>query len=312
MDKKILLSFPTNFGDVVMSLPALNRLKANHISAHITVIAAPQAKELLERNSFIDEVLVFDKKWPFLKQLRFTLTLRHKYHIFIDMKNTLMPLLVGARLNAQPYVTFGPSGHIVKNYIDLVKPFCVKESAAKSVFALTEDEVKRCDTFFKNKMVFLALSSRSSLKCYSPENTVALAKILAKKYPLALLGEAGSDLSKTLGGLENLLDLSGMTSLWELFYILKHYARLVICVDSSILHISSYLDLPQVALFGPTDQRFSFPWGIGKSVVLRDEGLACLPSGRTCLRCVNPARAACMDIAPQTVADAAERILDGK
>ena len=42
--------------------------------------------------------------------------------------------------------------------------------------------------------------------------------------------------------------------------------------DTGPMHLAAALAVPVVALFGPTDPKRNGPWGVGRSVVLRDEG----------------------------------------
>ena len=48
------------------------------------------------------------------------------------------------------------------------------------------------------------------------------------------------------------INLAGKTSLYELFFLVK-YSNLVICHDSSIMHIADTNNVPTIALLGPTD-----------------------------------------------------------
>jgi ADP-heptose:LPS heptosyltransferase len=75
-------------------------------------------------------------------------------------------------------------------------------------------------------------------------------------------------------GTEIVVDTTGRTDLEELCGILKG-ARVVICHDSGIMHMADALDVPTVALYGPTDYARTAPQG-KLSLVLRKD-LACAP-----------------------------------
>lgn len=62
-----------------------------------------------------------------------------------------------------------------------------------------------------------------------------------------------------LSGSENILDLSGKTSLKQLGALIE-LSKLLICVDSVPLHMASALKAPVLALFGPTSEKNWAPW----------------------------------------------------
>ena len=68
------------------------------------------------------------------------------------------------------------------------------------------------------------------------------------------------------------VDLSGRATLLQVGYLLSR-AKLLISNDSAPMHLASYLNVPVVALFGPTNPRRYGPWSEG-SVVVKKEGLS--------------------------------------
>lgn len=124
-------------------------------------------------------------------------------------------------------------------------------------------------------------------------------------FSLVILGEE-SDRSfyKDILSLEGVKDFVGKTSLSDIFYLLNKYALGLIAVDSSILHIGSYLNIPVVGIFGPTDSVRFGPWS-DKNLVLRNEKAVCAPCGKAVCRFNNE----CMDINPETVISAVREIM---
>jgi len=71
------------------------------------------------------------------------------------------------------------------------------------------------------------------------------------------------------------IDLSGDTTLTQLAYVLSQ-AEFAIVNDSSTMHLTSYLNIPVLALFGPTDPNKFGPWGIGSAQIRKSSDcLAC-------------------------------------
>ena len=99
----------------------------------------------------------------------------------------------------------------------------------------------------------------------------------------------------------NALNLCSKTSLLEVSTLIKK-ANLLITNDSAPLHFASYLDVPVIALFGPTDSLHYGPWGKG--------GVA-LHKNQDCLACKEPKSSQnhiCMDAI--TVAEVARLVDD--
>lgn len=58
-------------------------------------------------------------------------------------------------------------------------------------------------------------------------------------------------------------NLAGHTSIPEMVQILKH-ASCLLCVDSGVMHVATMTGTPLVALFGPTDENRTGPFGAGE------------------------------------------------
>lgn len=71
-----------------------------------------------------------------------------------------------------------------------------------------------------------------------------------------------------------IVNLTGRTTLWQLGTIIKH-CHLYITCDSGPMHISSALNTPTIALFGPTDPVRHRPYGEGHKVIKKD--MKCSP-----------------------------------
>lgn len=66
---------------------------------------------------------------------------------------------------------------------------------------------------------------------------------------------------------EDIVNLCGQTSLMELATVLSR-AKLALLNDSGVMHMASYLNIPIVALFGPTDPCLYGPWS-DRSIAIR-------------------------------------------
>ncbi len=273
----VLINFPTNIGDCIISLFALDRIRSNFPQASITAIASPGTREFLQRNTFIDAVVVFDKFWKPLEKLRFLGRMRGKFEVIIDFKNSMLPFLLGATKRTPFVRRFSNKVHIVEKYtliLDILAPMAAR---VRCDFRLDDQERDKWRGLGLDKALFIACTSLSHIKQYPPRHLERVVTLLDGRYPIVILGkdnEAG--FYSAIRMRKEVIDLVGKTTMWEIFYLLKNHAAAVLGVDSSITHMAGYLGIPVVALFGPTSFERSYPRSEG-SVVLRRQELECLP-----------------------------------
>ncbi len=99
--KKLCIVKLGAIGDVVNSLPLVNRLRAAYPETHITWVIAPLAHGLVQGHCAVDRFLVFDVNkrsewWPFLRELR-----RQRFDLVIDLQRILKSGLI-TRLSGAP------------------------------------------------------------------------------------------------------------------------------------------------------------------------------------------------------------------
>ena len=305
MAENILINFPTNIGDTILGLPVLDKLRANYPKSVITVIASPYTKDFLSRNNFVNEVIVFDKAWSSLKKMKFSFSLKGNFDMVVDLKNSFLPVILGCRVRTPFVRKFPLDMHAKDTYLAIIEKLAPASATTKSDFTLTEEEKSKWAHFKLSPSVFIACSSRSSLKSYPYRYLKEVSDSLRKDCRLVILGEESDrKYYKDILFQEGVVDLVGKTKLYDIFYLLKNYAQLLLCVDSSILQLGSYLNLPLVALFGPTDPRRYGPWS-DTFIVLRDERSLCLP----CKKPTCNFTAECMQIMPAEVLGAIEKML---
>jgi len=305
MVKSIIINFPTNIGDTILGLPVLDCARANYPDGKITAIASYHTREFLLRNNFIDEVVVFDKLWKMKQKWKFCLSLREKYDIIIDLKNSFLPVLLGIRKRTPFLRRYPKNMHIAEKYLAFTKNLLEDKKGLRSSFVLTDKEKEKWARQKIPPSIFIACSSRSPLKRYSYECLKEVVQGLNLISPLVILGDkTDSEYYKDILKEENIINLAGKTSMSEVFYLLSNYARCVLCVDSSILHAGSYLNKPTVALFGPTHPDRSGPRS-KNSIVLWKRNLSCV----SCEMPVCENDFECMKIVPSRVVSAVEKVL---
>jgi len=78
---KILLTRTDRIGDVVLSTPAIKAVRDKYPNAHIAFMVRPYAKDIVDGNPYLDEVILYDKYGKhksLIKTIAFALDLRKK------------------------------------------------------------------------------------------------------------------------------------------------------------------------------------------------------------------------------------------
>lgn len=274
MKNSIIINFPTNIGDTVLSLPVLDQMRAANPKSKITAIVSSRTKEFLSRNDFIDEVIVFDKKWTLKQKLAFGLNLRGKYDIVVDFKNTLLPLIIGAQKRT-PFIRKSfKELHAKDVYSKVVsKLINLRKNVKQSNFNFTNEEKNKIDLWNLRSSLFISVTSLSSKKNYPYKKIKTIVQELIKKnFPIVFIGEdRDKSYYKDILSFEGVVDLVGKTNFSEVIYLLKNYARLLLCVDTGILHLGSYLNIPMVVIFGSTESKKFGPWSDKYKVLKSDK-----------------------------------------
>jgi heptosyltransferase I len=164
-------------------------------------------------------------------------------------------------------------------------------------------------------------SSRRQTKTWEDEKFAGLMSRVWGSYGMAPVLVGGSDTRATTSRIiEHLAacdpqaaraatDLSGRLGLRALCSLLQD-ARLFAGIDSGVMHLAACMDVPLVALFGPSDPRYVGPHN-RRSIVVREDSLACVPcylkpcAERTCMRQleIDTAFAACRKLLGRPAAE---------
>ena len=286
--RKILFITLSNIGDAILTLPVLRALKDNFPDAIIDIVVGPRPEQVFKKDPRINRVFVYDKharlkdKMAFVKKLR-----AEKYDLAIDMKTSLLPILIGAK-NRSGLFPGNKSGikHKRLIHLDSLRLFGIIYKEQKNIYIDdgSRDKIEKIlqDSGVKHADILIGVSpgSRSHLKQWKKEGFVdVISNILENpRHKVILIGDINeAGLSKEIAGAvkhPSLIDLTGKTSLNELFALIEKFSLLLTC-DSAGMHIASDLGVKVVAIFGPTDPAEYGPRG-DKDIVIR-KNLKCSP-----------------------------------
>lgn len=301
--RKILIVKPSSLGDVVHSLPFLSAMKRCYPQAEIHWVVAKGLEGLLEGHPMIDRLIIINKDlWKHLTQAGNTLKeirelfrqLRHeKYDMVVDLQGLLRsglitwathaPLRIGfseAREGSRFFYTNKVRGgrgiHAVDRYmkvaaelgcdvLDIVFPFPPSDSTGKEAEKLAGP----------GSYAVLVPGARWKTKIWPAESFGKVASMLPLR-SVVVGGSADKVIADKvlLNSDGKARSLAGQTGLRELIAIMRT-AEVVITNDSGPMHIAAALNIPVIAIFGPTSPGKTGPYGAGH-VVLQSQA-ACVP-----------------------------------
>jgi len=291
--RNILVIRTDGIGDVINSTPAISELRETYKNANISVIVKPHGAEILYLNPDINEIIIYDpkskhKSW--IGKIRFFRFLRSKkFDTAIVLHNSsmsnFMAYITGAKYRvgrkSEPKAFshtlthwishYDPKGtkHEIDRNLDVVRLLKVKNGSHQLKICLSDDERKYADDFLYNngladnnmkikqlfQLVGIHPGGSSYDKLWLPENFAEIAERLISDYNAKVILFGGPNdnkiIQEILSKTNNLILATGVRL--RQFASLVERCSLFICNDSGPMHIATALNVPTVAIFGPTD-----------------------------------------------------------
>ncbi len=324
---KIVCFHLNQVGDLIFSLPALQCLRDSFPDARITCVARPSAKEVLETTGIVDEVLsrrggVSLSKYTLARRLASlrpdlaivfsqsaecaALAYLSKAPTRIGFINTSAGVLLTQRVDFQHPPSTQNNLRLVKaagceiskrDYVGLLRPSAAQMERAGRLLA-------SCGVESNDPVVALApgTSGRRSVKEWTDEGFAAVGDhLIGSGFRVVILGtEPVPDIVERC---KDIIDLSGRTDLGQAIAILDR-CKLLVAVDSGILHLCAAAGTPVIGLYGPSDPLTTGPQGSGHIVLTSRAD--CSPCFQTeCDR----ARKCMVELKPEHVIAAAQSVL---
>jgi len=284
--KKILLITLSNIGDIVLTTPVLSVLRREFSGAAIDVLCGPNGKEIFSDHPFVADFIMYDKfSKPHLKKGLIRKLRANRYDLVVDLKNSLLPLLIGARRRTPVIRPIGRAAiHKKDEHLRNLERLGLYVKDAQFAFYLDADDRNLvlsilADREVKKDFVVISPGAKSHIKRWTKEAFASVCDALIDELGLDIVmagnrADAGI-ISEIKGLMKNkAFDLSGKLSLRQLGALIER-SRLLITNDSAPMHIAHALGARVLAIFGPTDPKKYGPKGKG-DVIIR-KVLACSP-----------------------------------
>ena len=285
MEFSNILVRATNWiGDAVMCLPALTALRERFPKARIVILAKPWVAGLYERETFADEVILYDqrKRREMVRDLR-----RRRFDCAILLQNALEAALIAFLARIPTRIGYNRDGrgfllthsipvphrgdiprHERFYYLELLRRAGILTRLPESnLIRLTPPGVPRASVIGVSPGAAYGTAKR-----WLPERFAQAALEIARKRnaSIALFGSAAENalceqIAARLGDYPH-RNHAGQTTLAQ-FIELAAACEVFLTNDSGAMHIASALGVPTIAIFGATDDIGTGPTGQNARIV---------------------------------------------
>lgn len=309
---KILAISTTGLGNLILYTPVLKILHQEFSSAYITLLVAnPVCAALLEKSSFINEIIVIDKKrhqglkfFQLLRQIR-----QKKFDLvitsFLDksFKVALFSFLSGAKyrlgyLNRIYGLLYNyrtkirDIKHEIEYNLDLLRSIGIeiRSREEKSPFIhLTPDGEKSADFFLGKNNIYeqdllIGIHPGGGVdigptKRWPKEKFAVLGDMIIEKYKAKIILVGGKEERNICTEIARLMKYKPIIATGEVDIettaCLIKRCKVFVSNDSGLMHLAAAVKTKVVAIFGPTLFWKNYPWGEGNIVIRKD--LPCSP-----------------------------------
>ena len=97
MKKKILLITLSNIGDVILTIPVLDSLKADFPQSHLTVLSSEKVRNIFAGSPSVDKFIIYDKcAKPKEKLKLFFDLLKDNFDLVVDLRDSFLGFVLKA------------------------------------------------------------------------------------------------------------------------------------------------------------------------------------------------------------------------
>lgn len=291
--ERLLVRVPNWVGDALLATPALHALRASLPGAEIALLAKPWVAPLFEASPDCDRLILYERPGRHAHLSGLRLLCRElraaQFEAAVLFQNAFEAALIarlagvarragyatdGRRLLLSHPVSLGGARglHHADYYLNLVAHLGCQPVERRLRLALPtwaeEAAVRRLEALELSDKPLLGVAPGAAFgtaKRWPPERFARVADELAQRFGFTTLifGSRGEqEVARRVAQAmkSRAVDLSGRTELLGAAAALSR-CRLFLTNDSGLMHLASALNVPLVAVFGPTDWKTTSPLG---------------------------------------------------
>ncbi|MBQ27468.1 MAG: lipopolysaccharide heptosyltransferase II [Nitrospiraceae bacterium] len=295
LPERILLIKPSSLGDIIHALPTLAAIRRTFPAACISWLVKKEWAPILYRHPMLDDII--EGEFSATKLFALVASLRaRRFDVVVDLQGLLRtgvlsllsgaPVRIGfadAREGSSFFYTQRICGsmrkmHAVDRYLRLASALGAKERQPEFVLPDSPDEEGRRQALYTkvgldgaSKLIGIAPAARWVTKRWVAESFAAVADQLQHegRNRVVFIGAANekSEIARVKQAMKTkAADLTGLTTLGDLPAVVRRLC-LLITNDSGPMHVAAAVGTPVVAVFGPTSQACTGPYGDGHAVL---------------------------------------------
>jgi heptosyltransferase II len=281
---KALIELPSWLGDVVMTTPAIENIIDYYSNIEITIIGPQTSIEIIKNHPKVVKTITLDYK---TRSLFIPFAKNDLFDVFFTFRGSIRAKFLKFRVKALKKYQFNyknyPNRHQVEKYVDFINySLSSHYPAGKLISHINKSN---------NNSKILGINpgaSYGSAKRWYPDQFAKVAIALSDKFDIMIFGGIGEkkfaqQIEKHLlnNHIYNFQNLAGKTSISELTDYISNL-DIFITGDSGPMHLAASLEIPTIAIFGPTNSIETSQWKNSKSVIIK-KNLDCQPCmKRTC------------------------------
>ena len=307
--KFLVIRQHNQFGDMLASVSLLRAIKETYPQSTTTLLASPENYFAIEKNPFVEEIFVFQKKKLFDRGyfLKLKSVLRQNYDVAIvpvtvavsntscilaslsDAKFKIGPASLNLELNKVYKLFHGridlnwlrcPDAHVSDFILDIVRPYGIKTKNFNSFIYFDAD-----DKLFAAKFLDGINSGRSQkvfgfhVGAAKPQNRWSLNKYaevitsLKSIYDFDFYFTGSTSDEEQLAYMHKIFPRAGYflnNSIPQLAAVIEQ-SDLFITNDTGVMHVAGTTSTPQISIFGPTNPFNWAPVGQNKFFLRKSE-----------------------------------------
>jgi len=268
-NERFLFVPPEGIGDNLMFLPVAFTLKKNFPNIFIAFLSnkANGASQIIKESKFVDDVIelgfkprqninyvkfILSDYWSLISTIK-----NYQFDYILTINKNLFRNLVTIPFYFKSLVYTNYKLNQIQCYFNTIRPFANIDNLKINESFFNKKASKRLSSKFELNKKYVVFSPFSHSKSRTIKNYLELIEILKKevgaKYSIVVLGK-----EEIHHELNNIIDLTNKTSIGELLEIVA-MSSFVIAVDSSIMHIGIYQDIPTLGIFGSVLAKYRLP-----------------------------------------------------